>query len=907
MPPDHDAELVQLRAQLSAARASAHLHARRAEALVHDRIALLRSIEIMRASLFWRASFPARFIIDYLRDRGGRRAQLRMMAARNRELFRKQGFAGLRAKLRRLMKTSRLRETMAIAGNGGAPAAGDPVIPVPSSIVPNLVIIAELSVLQCAKYRVWQKQKLFAGHLGIPTRVVDWTDIVAARSAIITATMVIVYRVPGEPVVLQLIAHARRYGVPIWYDLDDLIFDRELYLQNRSHGALPADAREGVLSAAILYRTAMLACDGSIASTPALAKSMLAAGVRQTYVIENTLDDQTIEIANQILASKSFAPRADGTVVIGYGSGSRTHDGDFRQAAPALLRVLRARPQARLRIIGELQLPDLLNPVAGQIEALPPAGFARYLGMLAQCDISIAPLEPSPFNDAKSNIKFLEAACVGVASVCSPRAHFVDVVDRDCGRLAANDEEWEHALLELIDDAPLRERLARAALARVMDHYAPASIAEREVRGWLAPFLPKPAAGARKLRVLMVSTLFAPRELGPAAIVAEKQARALLAHGGCEVTVATGITATITDGHMIRYWHGNVPVFAIPLPSADSVLDFDNPLVSDHFSAIIAATKPDIVMIHSLNGLSGAITQSCDDAGVPYVMVLQDRWYACARGDMMRKDGKFCGQFAVDTNICASCVPHAQHLAMRANLLRMGLNGAARLLAPSVEQRDFYAANGVHPDKIKIFAPPVGLPARPRAPHVPGVIRFGYGGGGSAAKGYEILCDAFSKLEREDFELVVTANPDASPEPPVMIEDFGVRGGKQVRVIPAFTQDSIDEFFDGIDVLVYPSVAPEGFGHLAHEALARGVFVISTDCGAPAAAIQEDVNGWVISRDQGASSLRAAVLRALDRAPRFMNFKNDSPLEAPTLAQHADELYQILQATVEKASRRMAI
>jgi hypothetical protein len=84
-------------------------------------------------------------------------------------------------------------------------------------------------------------------------------------------------------------------------------------------------------------------------------------------------------------------------------------------------------------------------------------------------DINLAPLDISrPFIHAKSEVKFLEAAAVGIPTVASPAAGFTEGVREgiDC-LLASNAEDWERLLTELILTPSLHLQIGRAAAAAV--------------------------------------------------------------------------------------------------------------------------------------------------------------------------------------------------------------------------------------------------------------------------------------------------------------------------------------------------------------------------------------------------------------------------------------------------------
>jgi glycosyltransferase involved in cell wall biosynthesis len=362
-----------------------------------------------------------------------------------------------------------------------------------------VLIIAETSIPQCLKYRVVQKQEAFR-RLGIDCTWLSWTDAVNCRALLQTRSHAIFYRVPAHQAVLGLIDEAKRLGVTTAWETDDLIFDDTVVRESRALARLDRKTVASLLQGAALYRRAMLACDAAIASTPGLAEAMRRAGMPEVHVVENGLDEQTLDVTAAVAARRK--PAADDHLVrIVYGSGTNTHDVDFEEAATAIGRILDRFPQVRLRLIGPVAIPVVLAPHTARIERLPATGYESYLGLLGECDISIAPLEDYVFNDAKSNIKYLEAAAIGLPSVCSPRAAFAAAItDGVDGFLCAGDDAWESALGGLLTDPGLRRRVGEAARAGVRWRYAPERIASRQVAA-----LVRDRRGPAPLRMLSVN------------------------------------------------------------------------------------------------------------------------------------------------------------------------------------------------------------------------------------------------------------------------------------------------------------------------------------------------------------------------------------------------------------------
>ncbi len=871
--------------------ASVALQGMRAGAQGTEADRLRREVALVQSSRFWRLTRPLRLAVDVLRGGLSADSPNGQRVRRLGTAMRRDGAAAIASGFRQRLAASR-----PAAGVPTVPSALDAAVaalladnagvtmPPPAQVLaPSVLIVAELTLPQCAKYRVWQKQEHLS-RLGRPCRVVDWRFTEACLSAASLATQVIFYRVPAFPPVLHLLDRMHRLGLSVAWEVDDLIFDRDQFLLNRNIDELDPALRDSILSGVDLYRTAMLACDTGIASTPGLAQAMRASGMARVAVVENALDAETLGLAARLRSARSTA--RDGLRVT-YGSGTKTHDADFREAAPALLGLLQAYPDIHLRVVGELTLPPGFQAFGDRVERLPPSPYPRYLQLLAESDISIAPLEATPFNDAKSNIKFLEAAILGVPSVCSPRAHFADIMRHGVnGMLAEGEAAWFAALAALADDAALRARLGRAALDDTLARYDPQAIARTQVAPLLAgtPDLRRPVG----LRVLFANIYYAPRSFGGATLVVEEMARRLHDRADTEVHVATGLPAGAADRAVARTHQDGIAVFAIPVADGDVVAEFDNPDAGALFGQVLDSVQPDVVHLHAVQWLSGSLAAACLDRNIPYVITLHDAWWLCARQFMVQGNGRYCFQRAIDLHVCQSCLPGARHLEHRRALLRGALDGAALLLSPSEAHRQLYLANGIAPARIEVAPNGVRLPPRARRARHPGVLRFAYVGGDVEVKGFSIVKRAFEALGRGDWELVLVDNTLKLGFSSVDASDWTVQG--RLSIVPAYTQDEIEAFFEGIDVLLFPSQWKESFGLTVREALVRDVWVIATEGGGPAEAITQGRNGTLIPLDGGHEGLRRAVEALLDEPARLAAFVNPARADIIDYQAQADAL-----------------
>lgn len=146
--------------------------------------------------------------------------------------------------------------------------------------------------------------------------------------------------------------------------------------------------------------------------------------------------------------------------IIGWTGSLQTHVNDLPVVGTAVRDVL-ADTDARLHIVGtgvgvarQLQL-EQIDSASGWVE------FEDYPRWYASLDVAIVPLEACRFNDAKSWLKGLEAAALGVPVVCSPTEPYRRLAAAGMCELAEHPDEWRMKLARLVRSEQLRvERFA---------------------------------------------------------------------------------------------------------------------------------------------------------------------------------------------------------------------------------------------------------------------------------------------------------------------------------------------------------------------------------------------------------------------------------------------------------------
>jgi glycosyltransferase involved in cell wall biosynthesis len=278
---------------------------------------------------------------------------------------------------------------------------------------------------------------------------------------------------------LPLIAAARLRRVPVVYDSDDLIWDPRLRAYERLDARLAPAAVRHVLAEIRRARWLIALADALVLSTPFLAGLARARFRRPAHVHLNALSAEVVAASEAAAAAR----RAAAGVTLAHFSGSRhVHDDDLAAVGEALRAALAARPDARLLLVGEVAVPA---PLAGaewapRVERRPPVGWPALPALIAAADLNLAPLVDNPQRRAKSAVKYLEAAAVGVPTLAARlEPYSYAIIDGVTGALAETPAEWAAELARLAGDRELRRELGAAARRHVLaEHTATARAPE---------------------------------------------------------------------------------------------------------------------------------------------------------------------------------------------------------------------------------------------------------------------------------------------------------------------------------------------------------------------------------------------------------------------------------------------
>lgn len=399
------------------------------------------------------------------------------------------------------------------------------------------------------------------------------------------------------------------------------------------------------------------------------------------------------------------------------------------------------------------------------------------------------------------------------------------------------------------------------------------------------------------MRVVVVNTHFAPITYGGATLVAEETSVRLAAHGHEVIIVTTLPERLLGFGEIRRYEARGLPVVAIGRTTASTTdAEYHQPALGRRMRQILQMVRPDVVHFHAVQGLGVESVRASQTIGLPTVITLHDAWWLCERQFMIRATGEWCGQTAIDPDTCATCVADShQHRSRQQESLEI-LNAADRVLTPSDYWRLVMAGSGVANRVLRKNPNGVIHPSGsvPRQRTSKGPITFGYVGGGDAVKGAHQLRAALRELGGGDYRVRLV---DASTSLKLGGMDPQMWNFPGVQIDPAYSAETMDAFFDSIDVLLFPSQTRESYGLTVREAVLRGVWVVATEGGGTADILTEGVNATLIPMD-GTHDALTAAMRAIISDSDLYRSQADPRSSIPTFEDQALSLSAVYREVI---------
>ena len=316
-----------------------------------------------------------------------------------------------------------------------------------------------------------------------------------------------------------------------------------------------------------------------------------------------------------------------------------------------------------------------------------------------------------------------------------------------------------------------------------------------------------------------------------------------------------------------------------------------HPDIQNLTQKVLDEEKPDLVHFHELQMHTASIIDIVSERKIPSLKTMHNYHDICPQWNLMHKGKELCFDFD-NGRRCAECLTilpvgtvsfkkriahtllpawlykpfssfyriikkvgryknnqdntehnitlyHPDQYRYRRHFFIERLNKLDAIHCSSCRSAEIFTNYGVLREKIKIIPLSVQsiekISPKPwRGNHHP--IIFGYIGGKHLHKGYQILIDAFSRLDQTKAKLIIWGGA----EPEVLNQNLNVEFREP------YQHKQINQVFQEIDVGIMPSIWEEMFGIIGIEWLTARIPMIGSDIGGIPEWLKDEENGFLV-------------------------------------------------------------
>jgi GT2 family glycosyltransferase/glycosyltransferase involved in cell wall biosynthesis/2-polyprenyl-3-methyl-5-hydroxy-6-metoxy-1,4-benzoquinol methylase len=251
--------------------------------------------------------------------------------------------------------------------------------------------------------------------------------------------------------------------IPVFYDIDDYIFDFDKikmidFILNANNDKFEKYSR-GI-------RDCLSLCDGCFTSTENLKTAIHNTFPGMPVVVNR--NTASMEMLSLSLKTLCDCTHENERVVMGYFSGSDTHNKDFTVIQDCIVALMKNYDNLYLKIVGVLQLDDCFAEFEDRIITVAFMDWRKLPEHIATIDINLMPLEDTFFHACKSENKWIEAALVCVPTVASKTDEFAAIIEDGVTGFLCDKDQWRQTLKNLINSPALRKRIGKTAHHKVL-------------------------------------------------------------------------------------------------------------------------------------------------------------------------------------------------------------------------------------------------------------------------------------------------------------------------------------------------------------------------------------------------------------------------------------------------------
>jgi glycosyltransferase involved in cell wall biosynthesis len=258
----------------------------------------------------------------------------------------------------------------------------------------------------------------------------------------------------------EFLYFARKLGKHCLAEMDDLVLPE--FINDIGSVAGGEWNIDHAMSIALNYEQLIRKADGCIVSTPILKNH-----------IEKTYKLPVFMIRNKISVKLLRQPKIKtiSNLRLIYASGTYSHKEDFDLIEQVVYEFLIKYPMIKLSILGAAQVSERILALQN-VSNYPLLPYDDMLQFISEHDLMLVPLVDNIFNQAKSNVKFVECGAVGVPILASRVGEFDHAIThKKNGLLASTPADWQDAIQWLVENPMQLPKLALEAYHTVEAGY----------------------------------------------------------------------------------------------------------------------------------------------------------------------------------------------------------------------------------------------------------------------------------------------------------------------------------------------------------------------------------------------------------------------------------------------------
>lgn len=703
-----------------------------------------------------------------------------------------------------------------------------------------LIIAGSMDLSQCKRYRIDQKLEQFK-IAGIEVEVIPYNEVEFYFDKIQEYDFFIFYRLPVTYNILKFVAKVNCYGKISIFEIDDLIFDIDVYPPPIKSFGWDVDIHlyRSLEYGMYLFNCMARFCKYGLVSTNLLSEKL------KTLIKSNTVFIHKNAIDSQNLFLLPISKKNSGKVKILYGSGTLAHNQDFIDLAlPALDKILGEYPYVELIVVGYLNLTEkFLDKYKDRVQLVPYRSLRDYYLLLSQADINLAVLYDGEFEGCKSELKWIEAACVGVPSVVSSTVNYREIIRHgEDGFIAKNWKDFYKYLKLLTENEDLRVKIAKNAQMRVRKEYS-LNIMAQNLKGTIESINQierqnenNSQISSKKKKIAIVNAFFPPELIGGGTIIAYENFLVLKR----DYQDMFNICVFTSEAHYLEnykpytleqyiWMDSNVYKIYPNFKNSDGSFkqnfewEYYDEMIKKVFRKFLDKEKPHIIHFHAIQRLTGSIVEACIDYGIPYIITTHDAWWISDWMFLTDSHGDVYPEGFPDL-FSERPLPKGVSLydsISRLIFLNYLAQNSAYFYTVSSEFATLYKNNrisnvNVIENGISEFTNFVD-----KDTSYTNKVVLGFSSAFAIHKGYDLLHFALERIKPKNIEVVLV---DYSK--PENFLRFGFIGEVPVRLVGSLEFQRINNFYKQIDVLIHPSKWPESYGLAIREALMCGCSVV---------------------------------------------------------------------------------